>query len=200
MKAVFTATMCDKILTVTQHNNRTFIHASQQVSLFVWHDLHYTVHAQHLVLKVQFVLKNVRVRWRRNRNFSSFAALQGSGGGHIPGQFHCHHEDRGQSEVNTPHRAGNTLGLVLHPLTRRTRTFDWAAIWNLCTVYPTKANEKYTNNSTFPFLWPSIHIDCGDAKLPKLWTQIETGCNSNLLDGLNICCFSTLKGIPGLKK
>lgn len=41
--------------------------------------------------------------------------------------------------------------LALHQLSKRTRTLEWAAIWNL----RSKSTEKYTNNSIFPFLWPT---------------------------------------------
>lgn len=59
---------------------------------------------------------------REDRNFSSFAAPQGA----IVGTFQAGFIVAMKTEVrvNTPHRAGTTLGLVLHPLTKRTRTFD----------------------------------------------------------------------------
>ncbi len=99
-------------------------------------------------------LQSAHGRWQ-DRNVSSLAGLRGT----VVGAFQTGFTVTMRTEVraNTPHRAGTSPSLALHPLTKRTRTFDWAAVWNLCAICTIKSTENYANNNIFLLLWPHTH-------------------------------------------
>lgn len=87
--------------TDSQHNNQRYILTQQQVS--VTDELHYTVHAQHWLAKVQFVQKNISLSPGGGgvyRNFSSFAAMWGAVVGTFQDGFTA--TMKTEVKVNTP--------------------------------------------------------------------------------------------------
>lgn len=145
------------IITCISRNNSRFPCLFGRYSRNRWPTLHRACTAQ--CLQSTVCTEECETEVGEDQNFSSFAGPQGTAAGAFQAGFTV--AMRTEVRVNTPHRAGTTSSLALRPLTKRTRTFDWAEIWNLCGIYRT---EKYTNNSTFPSLWPGVHtLCCGDA-------------------------------------
>lgn len=105
---------CETILTVSQHNNHIQTAGLCLAGTVGTYDLHYTVHAQHWVYRVQFVRKNVRVR-----RFSLVCGQRGWA--HSRPVPLSPWRQRSEVRANTPHETGTTL--ALHPLTKRTGFF-----------------------------------------------------------------------------
>lgn len=165
-----------------QHNNHMYIQnltAAFPVCLAATDDLHYTVHAQHRVHS------SYRRMWTWGGGgigtFSSFCSV-GSGGWHIPGWFHCHHEDRGQSRHTPQSRKYPEPGAPA--IVRENKDFRLSCnLKSVCCWH--KSTEKYMNNSIFPFFCESRLWRFYKRKCVKYHCKVKQW-NPNLLDGSNV--------------